>query len=68
MKGLFVVCFVLVWCDVVYCTKVVFGFDMIYKVPKLVNSVYLPFIYEYVHLFAFCWLLQSGNESHKKRI
>ena len=53
MKGLFVVCFVLVWCDVVYCTKVVFGFHMIYKVPKLMSSMYLPFIYKHVHLYVF---------------
>ena len=54
MKGLFVVCFVLVWCDVVYCTKVVFGFDMIYKVPKLVNSVICLL---YMNMFIYMFLL-----------
>jgi len=54
VKGLFVVCFVLVWCDVVYCTKVVFGFDMIYKVPKLVNSVICLL---YMNMFIYMFLL-----------
>jgi len=54
VKGLFVVCFVLVWCDVIYCTKVVFGFDMIYKVPKLVNFViFLLFMDMFIYMFLF---------------
>ena len=59
-EGLFVLCFVLVWCDVVYCTKVVFGFAMIYKLEKLVNSM-ICLLFMYMFIYMFCWLLHSGK-------